>query len=371
MTPGLDIALLLGAAVLLVAVGAVRLSTRLGVPSLLVYLALGVAIGEAGLGIRFDDVELTRTLGFCALIVIIAEGGLTARWTHAAPGARAGRRAVHRRRGRQHRGGRRGRAPAARAGLAAGAALRRGALVHRRGGRLRHPAPAAAAAPAGGDAGGRVRHERRPGGAAGGAAVAAGGRRRTRGGTRSLLVGYELGAGAAVGLAVGLAGALGAAPGRAALGRALPDRRGRAHRAGLRRRRGRCTPRASSPSTWPGWCWATPGCRTGRPSSASPTGWPGWPRSACSCCSACWPRRAGWTRRCCRRWSPGWPWCCWPGRCRWRSRRLPFRVGAARPGVPVLGRAARGGADRAGHHPALRAACPARSGSSTWSSCWW
>jgi len=75
-----NIALLLGAGVLLVAVGAVRLSTRVGLPSLLVYLALGVAVGEAGLGIRFDDAELTRTLGICALVVIIAEGGLTARW---------------------------------------------------------------------------------------------------------------------------------------------------------------------------------------------------------------------------------------------------------------------------------------------------
>ena len=85
MTDRLDLALLLGAAVLLVAVGAVRLSTRLGLPSLLVYLALGVAIGESGLGIRFDDVELTRNLGFCALIVIIAEGGLTARWSTLRP----------------------------------------------------------------------------------------------------------------------------------------------------------------------------------------------------------------------------------------------------------------------------------------------
>lgn len=81
----MDLALLLGAAVLLVAVGAVRFSTRLGVPSLLVYLALGVAIGEAGLGIHFDDAELTRVLGFCALIVIIAEGGLTARWSTLRP----------------------------------------------------------------------------------------------------------------------------------------------------------------------------------------------------------------------------------------------------------------------------------------------
>ena len=70
---------------LLVAVAAVRLSTRLGLPSLLVYLLIGVVIGEAGLGIRFDDAELTRTLGFCALIVIIAEGGLTARWSTLRP----------------------------------------------------------------------------------------------------------------------------------------------------------------------------------------------------------------------------------------------------------------------------------------------
>jgi cell volume regulation protein A len=85
MTAGLDFALLVGAAVLLVAVAAVRLSTRLGLPSLLVYLALGMAIGESGLGIRFNDAELTRTLGFCALIVIIAEGGLTARWSTLRP----------------------------------------------------------------------------------------------------------------------------------------------------------------------------------------------------------------------------------------------------------------------------------------------
>ncbi len=85
MSHTLTVALLLGSAVLLVAVGAVRLSTRVGLPSLLVYLALGVAIGEAGLGIRFDDAALTRALGTCALVVIIAEGGLTSRWTTLRP----------------------------------------------------------------------------------------------------------------------------------------------------------------------------------------------------------------------------------------------------------------------------------------------
>jgi potassium/hydrogen antiporter len=85
MTGDLDLALLVGAAVLLVAVAAVRLSTRLGLPSLLVYLLIGMLLGESGLGIRFDDADLTRTLGFCALILIIAEGGLTARWSTLRP----------------------------------------------------------------------------------------------------------------------------------------------------------------------------------------------------------------------------------------------------------------------------------------------
>jgi potassium/hydrogen antiporter len=81
MSGPIDTALLLGAAVLLVAVAAVRLSTRAGLPSLLVYLLLGIAIGEVGLGIEFENADLTRTLGLCALFVIIAEGGLTTRWS--------------------------------------------------------------------------------------------------------------------------------------------------------------------------------------------------------------------------------------------------------------------------------------------------
>ena len=46
--------LLVGSLVLLVAVAAVRLSVRSGLPSLLLYLGIGVVIGEAGLGIQFD-----------------------------------------------------------------------------------------------------------------------------------------------------------------------------------------------------------------------------------------------------------------------------------------------------------------------------
>jgi cell volume regulation protein A len=72
--------LAVGALVVLVASVALRLADRLGLPSLLLYLALGVAMGENGLGIQFEDVALTQTLGVAALVVILAEGGLTTRW---------------------------------------------------------------------------------------------------------------------------------------------------------------------------------------------------------------------------------------------------------------------------------------------------
>jgi cell volume regulation protein A len=81
VSSALDLGLLIAAAVLLVAVVAVRLSVRLGLPSLIVYLLLGLGLGESGLGIQFENVDLARSLGFAALVLIIAEGGLTTRFS--------------------------------------------------------------------------------------------------------------------------------------------------------------------------------------------------------------------------------------------------------------------------------------------------
>jgi cell volume regulation protein A len=75
------IALAVGALVVLVAAVALRLADRVGLPSLLLYLALGLGLGESGLGVEFSDVDLTQTLGVAALVVILAEGGLTTRWS--------------------------------------------------------------------------------------------------------------------------------------------------------------------------------------------------------------------------------------------------------------------------------------------------
>ena len=77
----LNVAVLAGAAVLLVAVVAVRIATGTGMPSMLLYLGLGVLVGESGLGVRFNDLQLTSVLGYAALALILAEGGLSTRWS--------------------------------------------------------------------------------------------------------------------------------------------------------------------------------------------------------------------------------------------------------------------------------------------------
>ncbi|MET9219813.1 potassium/proton antiporter [Streptomyces sp. NPDC003300] len=78
--------LLVGASVLLVAVVAVRLASRSGLPTLLIYLGIGVIMGQDGVfGFTFNDVQLTQVLGYAALVVILAEGGLGTKWQEIKP----------------------------------------------------------------------------------------------------------------------------------------------------------------------------------------------------------------------------------------------------------------------------------------------
>ncbi|MEV0277778.1 potassium/proton antiporter [Streptomyces sp. NPDC050610] len=64
---------------------AVRVSSRSGLPSLLIYLGIGVAIGQDGIGVVFNDVGLTQVIGYAALVVILAEGGLGTKWKQIKP----------------------------------------------------------------------------------------------------------------------------------------------------------------------------------------------------------------------------------------------------------------------------------------------
>ncbi len=86
----LDVFLLVGAGVTLLAILAVRLSSRAGLPSLLLYLLMGVGLGDVGIGVTFHNAELAHALGFAALALILAEGGLTTSWDSVKPSMRLG-----------------------------------------------------------------------------------------------------------------------------------------------------------------------------------------------------------------------------------------------------------------------------------------
>jgi cell volume regulation protein A len=78
-------ALMAAVLILLVGVVGARIAAWTSVPALLVFLGLGVAIGEAGLGLQFSDAVLTQVLGLLALAVILADGGLSTRWSSIRP----------------------------------------------------------------------------------------------------------------------------------------------------------------------------------------------------------------------------------------------------------------------------------------------
>jgi cell volume regulation protein A len=81
----IDAILLAGAAVLIAAIVAARVGARVGLPSLLLFLLLGMVMGESGFGVQFEDAYLARALGFAALVIILAEGGLTTKWSDIRP----------------------------------------------------------------------------------------------------------------------------------------------------------------------------------------------------------------------------------------------------------------------------------------------
>ncbi|MCD0443307.1 potassium/proton antiporter [Glycomyces sp. A-F 0318] len=78
--PQLYLTVLIGCVTVLVSIAAIRATHRLGLPALLVFLGIGMLLGEGGVGIPFEDFELAQVLGTFALALILIEGGLSTRW---------------------------------------------------------------------------------------------------------------------------------------------------------------------------------------------------------------------------------------------------------------------------------------------------
>lgn len=82
---GLGPALLIGAVIVLVSVVGVRLAGRLGVPGLLLYLVLGLVLGTVFPALDLNNAQLATVLGYSALVLILAQGGLTTQLSQLRP----------------------------------------------------------------------------------------------------------------------------------------------------------------------------------------------------------------------------------------------------------------------------------------------
>ena len=88
----LNVFLLIGTGLMFVGLLLGTLSARIGVPSLLVFLVVGMVAGEDGIGgIEFDDFSLAYVVSNIALAIILLDGGLRTRLLltrarHEAPG---------------------------------------------------------------------------------------------------------------------------------------------------------------------------------------------------------------------------------------------------------------------------------------------
>jgi cell volume regulation protein A len=81
----LDLLALIAAVIVLIAVVAARLGSSFGMPALLIFLLIGIGLGSSGLGVHFSNAKLAHDLGFLALAFILAEGGLTTKWSTMRP----------------------------------------------------------------------------------------------------------------------------------------------------------------------------------------------------------------------------------------------------------------------------------------------
>jgi len=87
----LSVVLFVIALLLLISIVTSKLSTKYGVPALLIFLGIGMIFGSDGLEIiYFDDFQAAQTLGIIALLYILFSGGLDTDWRKVRPIAGTG-----------------------------------------------------------------------------------------------------------------------------------------------------------------------------------------------------------------------------------------------------------------------------------------
>jgi len=79
----IETVLLIGAALVLLSLFITKAVDNIGLPSLLLFLGVGMAFGPEGLKVlSFSDPSIARSLGIVALVFILFSGGLETEWRH-------------------------------------------------------------------------------------------------------------------------------------------------------------------------------------------------------------------------------------------------------------------------------------------------
>lgn len=85
-----DNLLLIASILVFAAIMITKLGSRIGTPTLLLFLLLGMFAGEDGLGLEFEDYELAESIGHFAMTIILFAGGLETSLSETKPVIRQG-----------------------------------------------------------------------------------------------------------------------------------------------------------------------------------------------------------------------------------------------------------------------------------------
>ena len=86
MPYSIDVIFIVFSTLVILSIYTIKLSNRFGIPSLVLFLAIGMLAGSDGLGgISFDNPLLVRSLGITALVLILFSGGLDTEWSAIRP----------------------------------------------------------------------------------------------------------------------------------------------------------------------------------------------------------------------------------------------------------------------------------------------
>jgi cell volume regulation protein A len=82
----IDVIFIVFSTLIILSILTIKLSNRFGIPSLVLFLAIGMLAGSDGLGgIYFDNPYLVQWLGIIALVLILFAGGLDTEWEEVRP----------------------------------------------------------------------------------------------------------------------------------------------------------------------------------------------------------------------------------------------------------------------------------------------